>query len=117
MRNTREDIQPVDYTNMSCVELALVDEQEISIDHSIASAAASLPAKMLVTKDLRYHCAYVSLEAGTQFVYNSPRILKKYLKAAKGSVSPPILKTIKSNCNSPSPPLILQNALAVRSVS
>jgi len=46
-----------------------------------------LLAKMLVTKDLRYHCAYVSLEAGIQFVYNSPRILRKQLKAAKGKVS------------------------------
>ena len=42
---------------------------------------------MLVTKDLRYHCAYVSLDAGTQFVYNSPRILRKHLKVVKGSVS------------------------------
>jgi len=87
MRSTREDIQPVDYTNMSCAELALVDEQGISINHSIASAAASLLAKMLVTKDLRYHCTYVSLEAGTQFVYNSPRILGRHLKAARESVS------------------------------
>jgi hypothetical protein len=88
MRNTKEDIQSVDYTNMSCAELALVDEQGISINHSIASAAASLLAKMLVTKDLRYHCAYVSLGADTQFVYNSPRILRKHLKVAKGSASP-----------------------------
>jgi len=76
---------------MSCAELALVDEQGISINHSnhsIASAAASLLARMLVTKDLSYHCAYVSLEAGTQFAYNSPRILKKRLKVAKGTVSP-----------------------------
>lgn len=88
MRNVKEDAQPVDYTNMSCAELALVDEQGISVNHSIASAAASLLAKMLVTKDLRHHCAYVSLDAGTQFVYNSPRILRKHLKVAKGSVSP-----------------------------
>jgi hypothetical protein len=86
MRNGKEDSQPVDYKNMSCAELALVDEQGISINHSIASAAASLLAKMLVTKDLRYHCAYVSLDSGTQFVYNSPRILRKHLKAAKGTV-------------------------------
>ena len=84
MRNTQEDIQSADYTNLSCAELALVDEQGISINHSIASAAASLLAKMLVTKDLRYHCAYMSLDAGTQFVYNSPRILRKQLKIAKG---------------------------------
>jgi hypothetical protein len=64
-----------------------VNEQGISINHSIASAAASLLAKMLVTKDLRYHCANVSLEAGTQFVYNAPRILKKHWKAAKGTMS------------------------------
>jgi PRTRC genetic system ThiF family protein len=88
MRKEKEDVQPVDYTKMSCAELALMDEQGLSINHSIASAAASLLAKMLLTKDLRYHCAYVSLEAGTQFAYNSPRILKKYWKAAKGIVSP-----------------------------
>ena len=88
MRNVKEDAQPIDYTNMSCAELALVDEQGISINHSIASAAASLLAKMLVTKDLRYHCAYVSLDAGTQFAYNSPRILRKHLKVAKGVASP-----------------------------
>jgi hypothetical protein len=84
MRSEKEAIQPVDYTNLSCAELALMDEQGISINHSIASAAASLLARMLVTKDLRYHCAYVSLDAGAQFVYNSPRILKKQLKLAKG---------------------------------
>jgi len=86
MRNTKEDIQAIDYTNLSCAELALVDEQGISINHSVASAAASLLTKMLVTRDLRYHCAYVSLEAGTQIVYNSPRVLRKHLKAAMGSV-------------------------------
>ena len=82
-RDTSEDFQPVDYTNLSCAELALVDEQGININHSIASAAATLLAKMLITNDLRYHCAYVSLDAGTQFVYNSPRILRKHLKATK----------------------------------
>lgn len=87
MRDTSKEVQPVDYTNMSCAELALVDEQGISINHSIASVAASLLAKMLVTKDLRYHCAYVSLDAGTQFVYNSTRILRKQLQVRKGTVS------------------------------
>jgi len=85
MRDPSEEVKPIDYTNMSCAELALVDEQGISINHSIASAAASLLVKMLVTKDLRYHCAYVSLEAGTQFVYNAPRILRKHLKVIKGA--------------------------------
>ncbi len=89
MRDTSEEIQPVDYTTTSCAELALVDEQSISINHSIASVAASLLAKMLVTKDLRYHCAYVSLDAGTQFVYNSSRILRRHLKVRKGTVSDP----------------------------
>jgi hypothetical protein len=36
--------------------------------------------KLLVTQDLHHHCAYVSTESGTSFVYNSPRILKKYLQ-------------------------------------
>ena len=36
--------------------------------------------KLLVTKDLQYHCAYVSIDSGTTFVYNSPRILTDYLK-------------------------------------
>jgi len=36
--------------------------------------------KLLVTQDLRHHCAFVSIESGTFFVYNSPRILKNYLK-------------------------------------
>jgi PRTRC genetic system ThiF family protein len=85
MRDTSEEVQSADYANMSCAELALVDEQGISINHSIASVAASLLAKMLVTKDLHYHCAYVSLDAGTQFVYNSTRILRKQLKMAKAT--------------------------------
>ena len=88
LQNVKEESLPADYTNLSCAELALVDEQGISINNSIASAAASLLVRMLVTKDLRYHCAYVSLEAGTQFMYNSPRILKKHLKVAKGTGSP-----------------------------
>jgi hypothetical protein len=36
--------------------------------------------KLLVTKDLQHHCAYVSIDSGTTFVYNSPRILTEYLK-------------------------------------
>lgn len=88
LQNEMEASLPADYTNLSCAELALVDEQGISINNSIASAAAALLVRMLVTKDLRYHCAYVSLEAGTQFIYNSPRILKKHLKVAKGTGSP-----------------------------
>ena len=87
MKNEKEEVQSVDYTNMSCAELALVDEQGMSINHSIASAAASLLARMLVTRDLRFHCAYVSLEAGTQLAYNSARILKKQLKLAKGTAN------------------------------
>ncbi len=83
MSDTFDDNHPVDYSNLSCAELALVDKQGISINHSIASAAAALLARMLVTRDLRYHCAYVSLDAGTQFVYNSPRILRKHLKAIR----------------------------------
>ncbi len=73
---------------MSCTELAFVYEQDISINHNVASAAASLLTKMLVTRDLSYHCAYVSLEADTQFMYNSARVLRKRLKVARGSVSP-----------------------------
>lgn len=87
MQSGKEEVQPLDYTDMSCAELALVDEQGMSINHSMASAAASMLARMLVTRDLRYHCAYVSLEAGTQFAYNSPRILKKQLKLAKGTAN------------------------------
>lgn len=88
MKSEQQEVQPVDYTNLSCAELALVDEQGLSINHSIASAAASMLARMLVTRDLRYHCAYVSLEAGTQFVYNSPRILRRFLKSVRGSTHP-----------------------------
>lgn len=88
IHDTSRDFQPIDYANMSCAELALVDEQGISINHTIASTAAALLTKMLLTRDLRYHCAYVSLDAGTQFVYNSPRILRKHLQVAKGAQSP-----------------------------
>ena len=86
MKSEKQEVQPVDYTDMSCAELALVDEQGMSINHSIASAAASILARMLVTRDLRYHCPYVSLEAGTQFVYNSPRIIKRHLQNSKKTI-------------------------------
>jgi hypothetical protein len=68
---------------MSCAEIALVDEQGLSINHAIASIAGSMLMKLLVVGDLQYHCAYVSTESGTSFAYNSPKILKKYLKAAR----------------------------------
>jgi len=83
-----ENTQPADYTSMSCAELALLDEQGISINHSIASATASMLVRMLVTKDLRYHCAYVSMDAGTHFAYNSPRVLRKHVKIAKEAGTP-----------------------------
>jgi PRTRC genetic system ThiF family protein len=70
----------VDYSGLSCADIALVDEQGLSVNHAVASTAAAMLMKLLVTQDLQHHCAYVSLESGTSFVYNSPRILKKYLK-------------------------------------
>ena len=70
----------VDYSEMSCADIALVDEQGLSINHAIASTASAMLMKLLVTKDLQHHCAYVSIDSGTTFVYNSPRILTDYLK-------------------------------------
>ena len=70
----------VDYSEMSCADMALVDEQGLSINHTVASTAAAMLTKLLVTNDLRHHCAYVSIDSGTTFVYNSPRILTDYLK-------------------------------------
>lgn len=72
--------QELDYSGMSCADIALVDEQGLSINHAIASTASAMLMKLLVTKDLQHHCAYVSLDSGTSFVYNSPRILTGYLK-------------------------------------
>ena len=40
----------------------------------------AVPIWLLVTKDLQHHCAYVSIDSGATFVYNSPRILTGYLK-------------------------------------
>ena len=75
--------EEVDYSGMSCADIALVDEQGLSINHAIASTASAMLMKLLVTKDLQHHCAYVSLDSGTTFVYNSPRILTDYLKRMK----------------------------------
>ncbi len=72
--------EEMDTSGMSCADIALVDEQGLSINHAVASAAAAMLMKLLVTQDLQHHCAYVSTESGTSFVYNSPRILKKYLQ-------------------------------------
>jgi PRTRC genetic system ThiF family protein len=71
--------EEVDYSGMSCADLALVDEQGLSINHAIASTASAMLVKLLVTKDLQHHCAYVSIDSGTSFLYNSPRILTGYL--------------------------------------
>jgi PRTRC genetic system ThiF family protein len=72
--------EEVDYSGMSCADIALVDEQGLSINHAIASTAATMLTKLLVTKDLQHHCAYISIDSGTTFMYNSPRILTDYLK-------------------------------------
>jgi molybdopterin/thiamine biosynthesis adenylyltransferase len=72
--------QEVDYSGISCADIALVDEQGLSINPTIAATAAAMLMKLLVTKDLQHHCAYVSIDSGTTFVYNSPRILIDYLK-------------------------------------
>jgi PRTRC genetic system ThiF family protein len=72
--------QEMDYSGMSCADIALVDEQGLSINHAIASTAATMLMKLLVTKDLQHHCAYVSIDSGTTFIYNSPRILTEYLR-------------------------------------
>ena len=73
----------MDYSGMSCADIALVDEQGLSINHAIASTASAMLLKLLVTKDLQHHCAYVSIDSGTTFVYNSPRILTGYLNEMK----------------------------------
>ncbi len=44
-----------DYSNLSCADLAIVDEQGLSINHAVASAAATLLMKMLGLGDLQYH--------------------------------------------------------------
>ena len=75
--------EEVDYAEMSCADIALVNEQGLSINHAIASTAAAMLMKLLVTKDLQHHCAYVSIDSGTTFVYNSPRILTGYLNEMK----------------------------------
>ena len=75
-----ETKREVDYSEMSCADIALVDEQGLSINHVIASTASAMLMKLLVTKDLQHHCAYVSIDSGTTFVYNSPRILTDYLQ-------------------------------------
>ena len=72
--------EEVDYSGLSCADIALVDEQGLSINHVIATTASAMLMKLLVTKDLQHHCAYVSIDSGTTFVYNSPRILTDYLK-------------------------------------
>lgn len=72
-----------DYSNLSCADLAIVDEQGLSINHAVASATATLLMKMLVLGDLQYHCVHVSTDLGTSLIYNSPRIIRKYLKAQK----------------------------------
>ena len=72
--------EEVDYAGMSCADIALVDEQGLSINHVIASTASAMLMKLLVTKDLQHHCAYVSVDSGTTFAYNSPRVLAGYLK-------------------------------------
>jgi PRTRC genetic system ThiF family protein len=72
--------EEVNYEGMSCADIALVDEQGLSINHAIASTASAMLMKLLVTKNLQYHCAYVSIDSGTTFVYNSLRILTDYLK-------------------------------------
>ena len=75
--------EEVDYAGMSCADIALVHEQGLSINHAIASTAAAILMKLLVTKDLQHHCAYVSIDSGTTFIYNSPRILTGYLNEMK----------------------------------
>jgi hypothetical protein len=72
--------EELDYSGLSCADIALVDEQGLSINHAVASTAATMLMKLLVTQDLQHHCAYVSIDSGTAFVYNSPRTLKKYLR-------------------------------------
>ena len=68
----------------ACVEVCPtdamnVDEQGLSINHAIASTALAMLTKLLITKDLQHHCAYVCIDSGTTFSYNSPCILTGYL--------------------------------------
>lgn len=79
-QETEDRNEEVSYSGMSCADIALVDEQGLSINHVIASAAAAMLMKLLVTKDLQHHCAYVSIDSGATFVYNSPEIITGYLK-------------------------------------
>lgn len=75
-----ETRKEVDYSGMSCADIALVDEQGLSINHAVGSTASAMLMKLLVTKDLQHHCAYVSIDSGTHFIYSSPSIITDYLK-------------------------------------
>jgi PRTRC genetic system ThiF family protein len=73
--------EEVDYSGMSCADIALVDEQGLSINHAIASTAATMLMQLLVTRDLDYHCVYVTVKPSKAVpVFNSPGILTEYLK-------------------------------------
>jgi PRTRC genetic system ThiF family protein len=72
-----------DYSNLSCAELAIVDEQGLSINHAVASAAATVLMKMLITGDMQYHCVHISTEYGNALTYNSPRVIRQYLRTRK----------------------------------
>jgi hypothetical protein len=53
------------------------------INQRMAAEAAVMLFKLALTRDLRYHCAYVNLDAGTSVVWNSRRIRQRYTQALR----------------------------------
>jgi PRTRC genetic system ThiF family protein len=72
-----------DLNELSCAEMVMLDEQGFSINQMVASTAATILSNMFLSGELTYHCAHVSLEHGTQVIYNTPKVLRKYIRMIK----------------------------------
>ena len=62
---------------MSCAEIAMMDQQGLSINATIASIAADYLVHILLTQNLNRFATYVDLDGTMMHRYITPRVIKK----------------------------------------
>ena len=62
---------------MSCAEIAMMDQQGLSINTTIASIAADYLVQILLAQNLNRFATYVDLDGTMEHRYITPRVIKR----------------------------------------
>jgi len=74
-----EESQPVDTAGLSCAEIAMLDEQGLTINQTIAAIAADYLVRLLLTHSLDKFQTYIDLNSGSmKSTYITPENVRRW---------------------------------------